>query len=217
MKQQASLPFAGKHAQIQQAIIKTGIAQNSQSHSVASGVAHKNQSWTIKELLPIGLDLHRAKVVFPEGSPDWPEVTQMCYVSLAVNVYPVDDISIKADAQNCQEISAVNASQIYWMRLAVPEQMLYMIRGVAKTQLAGDYILRARRDNQQRRLRVSQPIGYLGYGSVSADHGHQIGLIPGLHGQLMPMSRALGGPNAALIAHLAQIGLEPAVDRPTSG
>ena len=95
------------------------------------------------------------------------------------------------------------------------QQILQTLGHIAQTQLIGNDILGPRRNDQQRGLRVSQPIGHLSHRPVAAHNRHQIGLVLSSKSQLMSVPSVLAGPNGYFIPHVGQISLETPTYRPT--
>ena len=140
MKQQPPLSATWKNAQVQQSIVKLGIAQDPQPDSISSHITDEGQGWPVANQFTISFHLQSRKAVLPEGPPDWPKITKVGYMSFAAFVHAVDDVSIEASPQDSQEVSAINAAKIHRMGFSSAQQGFKMSRPVAKTKFSGNDI-----------------------------------------------------------------------------
>ncbi len=97
MRQQLQSAAAAEYADIEQAVVRHGILQNTQSESVAWHISNEYEAFFVEHGFSVRQNPQAREAMRPERPPYWKEVVQMCDMPLPPLRQVPHDVRVEAD------------------------------------------------------------------------------------------------------------------------
>ena len=172
VRQQLQAAAAAEYADIEQAVVRHGILQNTQSETVARHISNEYEAFFVEHALTICQNLQTREAMRPKRPPYWSEVVQMCDMPLAPSRQVPNHFRIETDPDDDKEDPLPDKSNIDLANVRVQQRTDESNRRCVDLELLRHEILGSGRQDRQGDSPAQQALRYFSDGAIAPDRNH---------------------------------------------